>query len=58
MKKGKLEREDGERLMQMYRKIDLDGELRERFTPSEMVLLYCIANKIMKGEIVNVETIY
>lgn len=51
MKNGKVEREDGIKLMSIYAKFDIDGCLREPLTPDEMVLFFCVAKAIREGKV-------
>ena len=53
MKNGYLEAKDADALMQMYKKVDLEGMMREPFTTDEIVLLYSIAKSIKYHKIIN-----
>lgn len=54
MKNGKIEVDDGYILMDIYKKFDMTGHLLpgECLDTKEMVLIFSIANKIRKGELV------
>jgi len=49
MKDGKIERSDAAVLMAIYRKIDIDGYVREPVTTDEMITLFAIAKALEKG---------
>lgn len=53
MKNGFLEAHDADALMRMYKKVDIEGMMRERFTAEEIVLLYSIAKSIKEHKIIN-----
>ena len=51
MKNGCIELSDADVLMKIYRKIDINGNLKEPLTADEQVLIFCIAQLIKEGKI-------
>ena len=51
MKNGYIEPSDADVLMEIYKKIDGEGNLKEPLTTSEQVLIFCIAQSIREGKI-------
>lgn len=51
MKNGYIEPSDADVLMEIYKKIDGEGSLKEPLTTSEQVLIFCIAQSIRDGKI-------
>lgn len=50
MKNGIPEPEDGEKLMEIYNKININGTLKEHLSLDEMVLIFCIAKYLGGGK--------
>lgn len=50
MKNGCIELSDADVLMKIYRKIDINGNLKEPLTADEQVLIFCIAKSIRDGK--------
>ena len=46
MKNGYIELSDADPLMEIYRKIDINGNLKEPLTVNEQILIFCIAKSI------------
>lgn len=47
MRNGIIYKSDGDKLIDIYRKVDIfTGELKEPLTPEEMVLIYAVGKKI------------
>lgn len=53
MKNGYIEPSDADRLMEIYKKIDGEGNLKEPLTTKEQVLIFCIAQSIREGKIIS-----
>lgn len=51
MKNGYIEPSDADELMGIYRKIDINGNLKEPLTTDEQILIFCIAKSIRDGKI-------
>lgn len=51
MKNGYIEPTDAYTLMGIYRKIDINGNLKEPLTVNEQVLIFCIAKSIRNGKV-------
>ena len=51
MKNGYIEPSDADVLMEIYRKIDINGNLKESLTATEQVLIFCIAKSIREGKV-------
>lgn len=51
MKNGYIEQLDADTLMEIYRKIDINGKLKEPLTTDEQVLIFCIAKSIKEGKV-------
>lgn len=51
MKNGYIEPSDADVLMEIYKKIDGEGNLKEPLTTKEQVLIFCIAQSIREGKI-------
>ena len=50
MKNKMLSKEDGEKLVSIYRIFYVDRTLKRPLTADEMILIYTIANELRKGE--------
>lgn len=46
MKNGYMEPPDADVLVGIYRKIDINGNLKEPLTANEQILIFCIAKSI------------
>ncbi|MCD7866828.1 MAG: hypothetical protein LUG62_01205 [Clostridiales bacterium] len=55
MKYGRIEPSDAEILTGIYNKIDHSGNLTKTITPKEGALIYCLAQSIRDGLIVNAQ---
>lgn len=51
MKNGYIEPSDADTLMGIYRKIDINGNLKEPLTTDEQILIFCIAKSIKDGKV-------
>ena len=51
MKNGYIEPSDADVLMDIYKKIDGEGNLKEPLTTKEQVLIFCIAQSIRERKI-------
>lgn len=51
MKNGYIEQSDADTLMEIYRKIDINGSLKQPLTAEEQILIFCIANSIREGKV-------
>lgn len=51
MKNGYIEPSDADTMMQIYRKNDIYGNLKEPLTTDEQILIFCIAKLIREGKI-------
>ena len=51
MKNGYIEPSDSDTLMEVYRKIDISGNLKEPLTTDEQILIFCIAKSIRDGKV-------
>lgn len=51
MKNGYIEPSDADTLMEIYRKIDISGNLKEPLTTDEQILIFCIAQSIRDGKV-------
>lgn len=51
MKNGYIEPSDADVLVEIYKKIDGEGNLKEPLTTKEQVLIFCIAQSIKEGKI-------
>lgn len=51
MKNGYIEPSDADALMEIYRKIDIYGRLKEPLTMDEYMTIFCIAKLIKEGKI-------
>lgn len=51
MKNGYIEPSDADVLMEIYRKIDINGNLKEPLTTDEQILIFCIAKSIRDGKV-------
>ena len=51
MKNGYIELSDADTLMEIYRKIDINGNLTEPLTANEQILIFCIAKSIREGKV-------
>lgn len=51
MKNGYIEPSDADVLMEIYRKIDINGNLKEPLTTDEQILIFCIAKSIREGKV-------
>lgn len=51
MKNGYIEPSDADTLMEIYRKIDIYGRLKEPLTMDEYMTIFCIAKLIKDGKI-------
>lgn len=51
MKNGYIEPSDADVLMGIYRKIDINGNLKEPLITDEQVLIFCIAQSIRDGKV-------
>lgn len=51
MKNGHIEPSDADTLMEIYRKIDINGNLKEPLTANEQILIFCIAKSIREGKV-------
>lgn len=51
MKNGYIEPSDADVLMKIYRKIDINGNLKEPLTTDEQILIFCIAKSIKDGKV-------
>lgn len=51
MKNGYIEPSDADVLMEIYKKIDGEGNLKEHLTMDEQVLIFCIAQSIRERKI-------
>lgn len=51
MKNGYIEPSDADTLMGIYRKIDINGNLKEPLTTDEQILIFCIAKSIKEGKV-------
>lgn len=51
MKNGYIEPSDTDTLMGIYRKIDINGNLKEPLTTDEQILIFCIAKSIKDGKV-------
>lgn len=51
MKNGYIEPSDADVLMEIYRKIDINGNLKEPLTMDEQILIFCIAQSIRDGKV-------
>ena len=50
MKNGYMEPPDADVLVGIYRKIDINGNLKEPLTANEQILIFCIAKSIREGK--------
>lgn len=53
MKNGYIELSDADTLMNIYKKIDGEGNLKDPLTTKEQVLIFCIAHSIREGKIIS-----
>lgn len=51
MKNGHIEPSDADILIEIYKKIDREGNLKEPLTTKEQVLIFCISQSIREGKI-------
>lgn len=51
MKNGYIEPSDADTMMEIYRKIDINGNLKEPLTTDEQILIFCIAQSIRDGKV-------
>lgn len=49
MKNGQLEPQDSDTLMSIYRKLNIDGTLKEPLSTKEQVIIFAIAEWIEKN---------